>query len=84
MPDLSIAIQHTPGRADRRMWVQAMIEQLRSENPNIPVTVVEDTRREGCGRRIAARLRLPVMFRITSFCKMISHCAGTSSERSKK
>lgn len=48
MPDLSIAIQHTPTRADRRMWVQAMTEQLRSENPNIPVTVVEDTRLEGC------------------------------------
>ena len=48
MPDLSIAIQHTPNRADRRKWVQAMIEQLRSENPNIPITVVEDTQHEGC------------------------------------
>jgi hypothetical protein len=48
MTDLSIAIQHTPGHADRRKWVQAMIEQLRSENPNIPITVIEDTQREGC------------------------------------
>ena len=46
--DLSVAIQHTPNHADRRKWVKAMVEQLRSENPEIPVTVIEDTHHEGC------------------------------------
>lgn len=45
---LSIAIQHIPGRADRRKWVQAMIRQLRDENPNVPIAVMEDTQLEGC------------------------------------
>lgn len=48
MTDLGIAIQHTPSRADRRKWVQAMLEQLRSENPNIPIAIIEDTQLEGC------------------------------------
>ena len=48
MSGLSIAIQHAPHHADRRKWVQAMVEQLRSENPKIPMTVVEDTQHEGC------------------------------------
>lgn len=48
MSDLSIAIQHTPSRADRRKWVQSMIKQLRSENPSIPIALIEDTQLEGC------------------------------------
>lgn len=48
MIDLSIAIQHTPSRADRRKWVQAMLDQLRVENPDIPIALIEDTRQEGC------------------------------------
>ena len=52
MSDLSIAIQHTPYRPERRKWAQEMIEHLRSENrsenPSIPLAVVRDTRREGC------------------------------------
>lgn len=48
MIDISIAIQHTPSCADRRQWTQAMIEQLRSEDPSIPLTVIEDTLLEGC------------------------------------
>jgi len=48
MIDLSIAIQHTPSRADRRKWVQAMLNQLRVESPNIPVALIEDTDHEGC------------------------------------
>lgn len=48
MIDLSIAIQHTPHRADRRKWAKAMIEQLRREDPGIPLAVIEDTRLEGC------------------------------------
>ena len=48
MIDLSIAIQHTPSREDRRKWAQAMIEQLRSEDPSVPVAVIEDTQLEGC------------------------------------
>lgn len=48
MIDLSIAIQHTPNRADRREWAQAMVGQLRSEDPNIPIAVIEDTQLEGC------------------------------------
>lgn len=48
MTELSIAIQHTPSRADRRMWVQSMLKQLRSENPNIPIALIRDTQLEGC------------------------------------
>lgn len=48
MTALSIAIQHTPNRADRRQWVQAMLAQLRTENSNIPIAVIEDTYQEGC------------------------------------
>lgn len=48
MTDLSIAIQHTPNRADRRKWVQAMVAQLRIENPDIPLRVIEDSQCEGC------------------------------------
>ena len=52
MSDLSIAIQHTPYRPERRKWAQEMIEHLRSENrsenPSIPLAVIRDTRREGC------------------------------------
>lgn len=48
MTDLSIAIQHTPNRADRRKWVQAMVAQLRNENPDFPLAVIEDSQCEGC------------------------------------
>jgi hypothetical protein len=48
MTDLSIAIQHTPKRADRRNWVRAMVAQLHNENPDVPVAVIEDTHQEGC------------------------------------
>jgi hypothetical protein len=48
MIELSIAIQHTPSRADRRKWVRKMIEQLRAESPETLIALVEDTRREGC------------------------------------
>src|SRR5215470_12058254 len=48
MIELSIAIQHTPSRADRRIWVQSMLKQLGSEDPNIPITLVSDTQLEGC------------------------------------
>lgn len=48
MVDLSIAIQHTPDYAERRLWVQSIIEQLREEKPSVPVKVIEDTRGEGC------------------------------------
>src|SRR5580765_4948671 len=48
MIDLSIAIQHTPSRADRRRWAQTMIDQLRSEDPDIPLAIIEDTRLDGC------------------------------------
>lgn len=48
MIELSIAIQHTPSRVDRRKWVQAMLNQLRIENPNIPIVLVEDTQHKGC------------------------------------
>lgn len=48
MNDLSIAIQHTPNRADRCEWAQAMLAQLRRESPRLRVTLVEDVRREGC------------------------------------
>ncbi|MCI0590081.1 MAG: hypothetical protein L0Y67_00485 [Gammaproteobacteria bacterium] len=48
MMDLSIAIQHTPHRADRRKWVRTMVAQLRKENPDIPLAVIEDTHQEGC------------------------------------
>ncbi|MGH8487898.1 MAG: hypothetical protein ACREXS_03220 [Gammaproteobacteria bacterium] len=48
MTDLSIAIQHTPDRADRRKWVQAMVAQLREEKAEIPLAVIEDTHQEGC------------------------------------
>jgi len=48
MTDLSIAIQHTPAYPDRREWVRAMVSQLSKENPDIPLTIIEDTEREGC------------------------------------
>jgi hypothetical protein len=48
MVELSIAIQHTPSHADRRMWVQAMLNQLRSEDTKIPITLIEDTEQQGC------------------------------------
>lgn len=48
MIGLSIAIQHTPHHPDRRKWVQAMIGQLRNENPSVPIDIVEDTNFEGC------------------------------------
>ena len=48
MIDLSIAIQHTPHHTDRRNWTRSMIEQLRREDSGIPLTVIEDTRLEGC------------------------------------
>ncbi|HEX8150549.1 MAG TPA: hypothetical protein VF591_25420 [Pyrinomonadaceae bacterium] len=48
MNDLSIAIQHAPGRADRRQWAQSMIAQLRREEPGLPVKLVADARLEGC------------------------------------
>jgi hypothetical protein len=48
MSNLSIAIQHTPSRADRRRWVQAMLDQLRNEDPNIPIALIEDIDLEGC------------------------------------
>ncbi|HEX5732706.1 MAG TPA: hypothetical protein VF131_07720 [Blastocatellia bacterium] len=48
MIDLSIAIQHTPSRADRRTWVRAILNQLRAEDPSIPITLIEDTEHEGC------------------------------------
>lgn len=46
--EFSIAIQHAPQCTDRRDWVEAMVAQLRSENPKVPVTVVEDSHGEGC------------------------------------
>jgi hypothetical protein len=48
MTDLSIAIQHTPSRPDRRRWVHAMIKQLRNENASIPIALIEDSQLEGC------------------------------------
>ena len=48
MADFTIAIQHTPHREDRRQWVRALVAQLRAEEPNVSLTVVEDTEREGC------------------------------------
>lgn len=48
MSTLSIAIQHTPSRADRRKWSQAMIEQLRSEDPSVQIVLIEDAQLEGC------------------------------------
>lgn len=47
MTDLSIAIQHMPHRPERRNWVRNMTAQLRNENPEVPVTVIEDTNQEG-------------------------------------
>lgn len=48
MTDLSIAIQHAPHRADRRKWVRTMVAQLRKENPDIPLAVINDSHQEGC------------------------------------
>lgn len=48
MHDISIAIQHTPTHADRRKWAQAMMAQLRSEDDQIPIALVEDANEEGC------------------------------------
>jgi hypothetical protein len=48
MGELSIAIQHTPSRAERRFWTGVMIRQLQDEKPSVPVSVIEDTRLEGC------------------------------------
>lgn len=44
----SIAIQHIPSRADRQKWVQTMLQQLRGENPNVAIAVIEDAQLEGC------------------------------------
>lgn len=46
--DFSIAIQHTPGRTDRRKWVESVLNRLRAEQPDLPVQVIEDRKREGC------------------------------------
>lgn len=48
MTDLSIAIQHAPGWADRRRWARAMVAQLRRESRSTPVEVIADVRQEGC------------------------------------
>ena len=48
MSKISIAIQHTPSRTDRRRWVQAMLAQLRSESTDLPVALVEDPGLAGC------------------------------------
>lgn len=48
MVDLSIAIQHTPGREDRRRWVQAMCGQIRNEDAQLQLSVIEDLAAEGC------------------------------------
>ncbi len=48
MTELSIAIQHAPHRADRRKWVRTMVAQLRKENLDIPLAVIEDSHQEGC------------------------------------
>jgi len=48
MEDLSIAIQHTPDYAERRLWVKSVIEQLRAEEPGVPVKVIKDSKGEGC------------------------------------
>jgi hypothetical protein len=48
MSKLSIAIQHTPNRVDRRQWVQAMLRQLWSENRDVPISLIEDSQLEGC------------------------------------
>src|SRR5262245_21995790 len=48
MSGFTIAIQHNPHRPDRRMWVQAMVSQLRCESSATPITIIEDTEQEGC------------------------------------
>jgi hypothetical protein len=48
MTDLTIAIQHTPLHSNRCEWVRAMVSQLSAENPQIPLTIVEDSEGEGC------------------------------------
>lgn len=48
MNDLSVAIQHTPSRDDRRRWAREMIAQLRREAPRLRVTLVSDETLEGC------------------------------------
>jgi hypothetical protein len=48
MSDLSIAIQHTPGHIDRQQWTQAMVTQLQTENPEISISVIQDSQRQGC------------------------------------
>src|SRR4030095_5754826 len=45
---VSIAIQHAPQSIDRRGWVKAMMDQLRFEDPEVPLVLVEDTNEEGC------------------------------------
>ena len=47
MTKLSIAIQHRPDRADRRRWTEANIAQVRHENSNVSISVVEDIQCEG-------------------------------------
>ena len=47
MTSLSIAIQHRPDRADRRQWTEAIIAQVRHEDSNVPISVVEDTQCAG-------------------------------------
>lgn len=45
--DLSIAIQHTPDRADRRRWLESILRQLQTDG-SVSVEVIEDEKREGC------------------------------------
>jgi len=46
--DFSVAIQHTPDRADRRSWLKSILTRLRTEEPGIAIEVIEDKTREGC------------------------------------
>src|SRR4030095_7425856 len=48
MTDLSIAIQHNPHHANRRQWVEAMVSQLRLEDPDLRLDIIKDVRGEGC------------------------------------
>lgn len=46
--DFTVAIQHTPDRADRRKWVKSVVKRMRAERADIAIDVVEDKKREGC------------------------------------
>lgn len=46
--DFTVAIQHTPDRADRRKWVKSVVKRMRAERSDIAIDVVEDKKREGC------------------------------------